>query len=115
MTIQQIAELAHETNRVYCELIGDYSQLSWFEAYDWQRDSSILGVEFRLKNPEAPASSQHESWLKYKIAEGWKYGPIKDPEKKEHPCCVPYEELPLEQKIKDSLFTAIVETTRPLL
>ena len=115
MTSVQIAELAHEANRVYCKLIGDDSQSSWAEACDWQRDSSILGVEFRLRNPEAPASSQHESWLEYKLAEGWKYGPVKDSDEKEHPCCVPYDELPIEQKIKDSLFTAIVEATRPLL
>ena len=36
-------------------------------------------------------------------------GPVKDPEKKEHPCFLPYDELPLSQRIKDYLFTAVVE------
>ena len=50
----------------------------------------------------------HESWLAEKRATGWKYGPVKDPEKKEHPCCVPYAELPAAQQAKDRLFTGTV-------
>lgn len=115
MEIVQIAELAHETNRVYCRLLGDNSQPSWNDAPDWQRESAISGVNFHLKNPDASPSRSHEEWLRTKKTEGWKYGPVKDPEKKEHPCCVPYDELPLEQRIKDTLFSSIVSATRSLL
>jgi hypothetical protein len=115
MEIIQIAELAHETNRVYCRLLGDNSQPSWQDAPDWQKKSAISGVEFHLKNPGASPSLSHEEWLKTKKAEGWKYGPVKDPEKKEHPCCVSYDLLPLEQRIKDILFISIVSATRALL
>ncbi len=115
MTSIQIAELAHETNRVYYRVLGDNSQPYWTEATAWQRDSAVKDVEFHLDNPRASPSASHDEWLRVKYEEGWKYGPVKDVEKKEHPCCVPYEELPLEQRIKDSLFTAIVESTRPLL
>jgi hypothetical protein len=48
--------------------------------------------------------------MKQKLEEGWKYGEIKDVEKKEHPCMVPYEELDLNQKAKDSLFIAVVRS-----
>lgn len=41
-------------------------------------------------------------------AAGWKYGPVKDPERKEHPCFVPYDGLPPEQRAKDYLFRAVV-------
>ena len=115
MNIVQIAELAHETNRAYCRLIGDDSQPSWQDAPEWQRNSAISGVEFHLQNPDAAPCRSHEEWLRTKKAEGWKYGPVKDPEKKEHPCCVPYDELPLEQRIKDTLFASIVSATRSLL
>ena len=54
-----------------------------------------------------PADS-HISWMEQKRLEGWKYGPVKDPEKKEHPCFIPYEELPVEQKVKDYLFREVV-------
>jgi hypothetical protein len=43
-----------------------------------------------------------------KKAAGWQYGPIKDGDKKENPCCVPYDNLPKEQKVKDVLVICIV-------
>ena len=114
-TIDHIAQVAHETNRTYCVIIGDYSQPSWQDALDWQKDSSIKGVKFSIDNPDAPASAQHDAWLKDKYAGGWKYGKVKDPEKKEHPCCVPYDELPSEQKVKDALFVSVVRAMKVLL
>lgn len=115
MTNEQIAEVAHETNRVYCRTIGDDTQSYWTEAPDWQRESSIKGVKFQIENPDAGQSAQHEAWLKDKEAEGWKYGEVKDPDKKEHPCCMPYEQLPLEQKVKDALFVGVVRALKVLL
>ena len=50
----------------------------------------------------------HEGWLREKEANGWKYGPEKDPEKKEHPCFVPYDALPAAQKEKDAIFVTVV-------
>lgn len=112
MKIEQIAELCHETNRVYCRLTGDNSQAHWADAPDWQKDSAVKGVQFHIENPGSPPSRSHEEWLKEKQDTGWKYGPVKDAEKKEHPCCVSYDELPKNQKVKDSLFIAIVEACR---
>lgn len=108
MTIEQIAKVCHEANRAYCESIGDASQKPWDDAADWQRDSAIKGVAFAIVNPDAPASAQHDSWLADKIAAGWVYGPTKSEETKEHPCVVPYDELPPEQQAKDYLFKSIV-------
>ncbi|MDE2104906.1 MAG: hypothetical protein KGL39_47150 [Patescibacteria group bacterium] len=110
MSPHQIAQVCHEANREYCRLIGDYSQEHWDRAEQWQRDSAVRGVEYALSNPEASASAQHEAWLADKLRDGWKYGSVKDPEKKEHPCCVPYDELPVEQRRKDSLFKAVVKS-----
>ena len=110
-----IAKVCHEANKAYCESLGDLSQKHWNDAEQWQRDSAVLGVKFRLENPEAPPSAQHDSWLAQKNAEGWSYGPIKDPWKKEHPCMVPYDQLPTEQKVKDSLFSAVVGALKPLI
>lgn len=107
--IQNIARVCHEANRAYCETLGDTSQKPWSEAEEWQRRSAIKGVLFAIANPDAPASFQHDAWLLQKYNEGWKYGPVKDPEKKEHPCCVEYDQLPVEQQTKDHLFKAIVK------
>lgn len=108
-SIEQIAKVCHEANKSFCEAImGDNSQLSWEQAPDWQKESAKAGVVFCMDNPDAPPSANHDSWLKEKEKDGWKYGEIKDAEKKEHPCFVPYEKLPVEQQKKDYLFKAIV-------
>jgi hypothetical protein len=104
----EIARIAHTANRDYCRAIGDESQVPWEMAPAWQQLSAINGVKFALANPDAPPSASHDSWLAEKKATGWKYGPIKDAEKKEHPCFVPYDCLPVEQQTKDHLFVAIV-------
>jgi hypothetical protein len=107
--IQNIAIVCHEANRAYCQTIADAveTQLPWDEAPDWQRDSAIMGVQFHLSGDRTPEES-HESWLAQKLADGWQYGPVKDPANKIHPCMVPYHLLPAYQRLKDKLFGAIV-------
>lgn len=107
--VTSIARVCHETNRAYCATIGDFSQKPWDEAEEWQRQSAIKGVEYRLLNADAPASAQHEAWMADKVADGWVYGEVKDAEKKTHPCIVSYDELPFEQRRKDYLFQAVVD------
>jgi len=108
MHIETVARICHEVNRAYCEGIGDNSQKFWDEAEEWQRTSAIEGVKFSLLNPDATSEDQHKTWMKDKYLDGWKYGPNKDPEKKEHPCLVAYNTLPKEQRIKDALFQSVV-------
>lgn len=115
MTVQDIARVAHELNKAYCESIGDNSQPDWDNAPEWQKSSAVNGVEFHINNPEASPSSSHESWMKQKTEEGWKYGPVKDADKKEHPCYVPYEELPVEQKAKDYIFKQTIHSLKSFL
>lgn len=110
MDVETIARVCHQVNRAYCASQGDHSQPSWEGAPAWQRDSAIAGVRFTLDHPEAKPSDSHESWLEQKRRDGWKYGAVKNPEAKEHPCFVPYEELPPEQKAKDYLFQAVVRS-----
>lgn len=115
MFIYDVARVAHELNKAYCEAIGDNSQPAWDDAPEWQQSSAIKGVQFHLENPDAGTSDSHESWMKQKTEEGWKYGPVKDAEKKEHPCYVPYDQLPVEQKAKDFIFRQIVHSLRKFL
>lgn len=105
--VLEIARICHEANRLYCQSLGDYSQPTWHDAPDWQKDSAIKGVEFHLAGEHGPEAS-HESWLKQKRLEGWTWGPEKDVERKTHPCFRPYNELPMEQRRKDLLFLNIV-------
>lgn len=109
-----IARVAHEINRAYCASLGDTSQPTWEDAPEWQQNSALVGVDMHLAKPDATPEQSHESWLAQKLAEGWKYGPVKDAEKKEHPCCVPYADLPAEQKAKDYLFRGVVHALKAI-
>lgn len=108
-----IAQMCHNVNKAYCESIGDTSQPTWSDAPKWQKDSAINGVKFHLEADRLPHES-HENWAKDKLAEGWVYGEVKDPVAMTHPCLVPYGQLPIEQRTKDYLFKAVVDTFKPI-
>lgn len=42
---------------------------------------------------EAMARNVHEVWAANRLKEGWKYGPVRDDDKKQTPCLVPYDDL----------------------
>jgi hypothetical protein len=111
--ILQIAKVCHEVNKAYCESIGDYSQVPWDNAPNWQRDSACNGVIYHQTNIHSTPADSHNNWLAEKKAEGWIYGAVKDAEKKEHPCFVPYDLLPKNQQTKDHLFLAVVRAYFP--
>jgi hypothetical protein len=63
-------------------------QKDWDEAQQWQRDSAIKGVEFKL-DPDAGHDAQHNAWMADKIAD--LYGEEKDEMLKTHHCIVAFE------------------------
>jgi len=50
---------------------------------------------------EQLARNTHEVWAAERMKEGWTWGPVRSDERKEHPCLVPYEELPEQEKDYD--------------
>lgn len=110
--IHVIAKACHEANKVWCESNDDASQQHWHNAEEWQRQSAIKGVEFRINNPEVGEDAQHNAWMEDKVKDGWVYGESKDATTKTHPCLVPFEQLPEFQQKKDKLFCAIVDALK---
>ena len=51
---------------------------------------------------EAISKNVHEVWAQNRIKEGWTYGPVRDDQKRQTPCLVPYDQLPEEEKAYDS-------------
>lgn len=50
---------------------------------------------------EKIARNVHEVWAQARMQEGWTYGAERDDQTKQHPCLVPYEELPEAEKEYD--------------
>lgn len=105
----EVAKITHQANQALREILGEEGDNpNWEEATEEQRESVMQGVVGILEG-NTPEQS-HQSWLDFKEANGWSYGPVKDEVAKKHPCFLPYDELPPEQKLKDHLFSAIVLT-----
>jgi len=105
------ARVCHEANRAIQLNTGDPNPSPpWEVAPNSQKKSAVDGVVKALNG--ATPEQLHESWCDFKVADGWKYGAVKDEEAKTHPCLVNYEQLPEEQKLKDHVFHSIVNTFR---
>ena len=50
---------------------------------------------------EQMSKNVHEVWAETRVAQGWTYGEQRDDRQKKHPCLIPYEELPEEEKLFD--------------
>jgi hypothetical protein len=102
--ITRAARAAHEANRVLCLALGDTSQPKWEDAPSWQKNSAKSGARMIVADPGITPEQLHEGWLALKAVDGWKYGSVKNSVTKEHPCFVPYNELPKSQRLKDEMF-----------
>lgn len=108
--VELTARACHEANRKYCQSIGDDSQVPWEEASESIKQSVYSGVLHIIENPQATPEDSHKNWLKDKAKAGWIYGTEKSEQYRTHPCIVPYDELPVEQKIKNEIFMMVVES-----
>ena len=50
---------------------------------------------------EKMSKTVHEVWAETRIKQGWTYGDQRNDELKTHPCLIPYEDLPEEEKEYD--------------
>lgn len=65
-------------------------------------DTSAVSLEPELlRLAELLAENTHDVWARDRLAQGWKYGPCRRDDTKEHPCLIPYEQLPEEEKNYD--------------
>jgi DNA-binding response OmpR family regulator len=75
--------------------------------------SKVTLTEGVLELTELLAENAHEVWARQRLAEGWRYGSERSDARKEHPCLVPYEQLPESEKEYDR--QAAMETIKAIL
>ena len=63
-------------------------------------DDVILSDDI-LELSELISQNTHEVWAMNLINDGWVYGETRNDERKQHPCLIPYEELPESEKEYD--------------
>lgn len=66
-----------------------------FDQFDAHLPPEVLEVT------EVLAGHVHDTWVRIRKAQGWTIGPQRDDIRKEHPCLIPYDLLPEEEKESD--------------
>lgn len=94
----------------YCRLHGDYTIKDWEDAEGWQRESTVDMVKSVLAGNYSPRA-EHERWLGSKTKKGYVYGAVKNDDEDKgpltNPNIIPYKELPLVQRMKDTLLITV--------
>ncbi|MFN7141782.1 MAG: TRAFs-binding domain-containing protein, partial [Limisphaerales bacterium] len=60
--------------------------------------SEIKLTDDILKLTDLLAKNAHDTWAQQRISQGWKFGPVRDDLKREHPFLIPYKDLPESEK-----------------
>lgn len=109
LDVGQVAQVVHEAVRAWQTANGQAAAPAWSRAPKWMKESTVAAVTYRLQNPGAPASAQHDQWVEEKLAAGWKRGKVKDGVRKTHPLMIPYEDLPVVERRKDALVAGVID------
>lgn len=107
--IESISRTVHEAIRAWAMAHGQTDIPAWDVAEPWMQTSTRQSVQDVLHDKNMSGQTQHEHWVEQKMKDGWRYGPVKDPDQRTHPLLVPYEDLPDYERRKDQLVVAIVK------
>jgi hypothetical protein len=66
-----------------------------------EKDQDINIMNHLEYHMELLSEAEHNGWMKQRLNAGWKYGEIRDDEKKIHPDLIPYHKLSNKEKEKD--------------
>jgi len=82
------------------------------------RPQPLQSEHIHLEGPllelvELLAENAHDIWAHQRMIDGWSYGPERCDKSLQHPCLVPYSELPESEKAYDR--NAVLGTVRAVL
>ena len=91
-------------------LCWDLPQWEWARANYVSTERLRHGMMLRDANgPGLPYDAARNMWLRQMEADGWRYGPVGSVENKEHPWMIPYEDLPVDEKIRHRLRAGVAD------
>ena len=108
--IKEIAKFIYEATRIE----AGWSNRSivpeiWKQRDDKFKKQFVNIIEMYLeKDKLLTPEKAHDSWVVAYEKMGWKYGEKRDVDKKTHPDMLPFNELPKDEKDKDSIFLTFV-------
>lgn len=81
----------------------------WEQKTNEERLSAVKFVQAYIEGRVTDPKTAHEIWMKVRQEEGWTFGTIKNPEAKESPYMVPYDELDPKVQAKDLMVIKVLE------
>lgn len=102
---EQAARVCHAAHCALQAVQGEpLPSVPWDDLPVETRRIVIESVRAARQGEAAP--QLHARWVRAMAAQGWTWGPERDPENKRHPNMVPFGALPPEEQDKDRLFAA---------
>lgn len=62
---------------------------------------------------ERLAEHAHDIWARQRVADGWTWGPVRNDAARQHPCLIPYADLPDSEKQYDR--NAALDTLKAII
>ena len=107
-SLNSIARTVHEAVQAWSTAHGQSDIPNWDDAPEWMRASTYESVVRVIENAGMSGRELHQFWVEEKMRDGWQYGPTKSSEARAHPLMIPFDELPVTERLKDDLVVAIV-------
>lgn len=106
MSYEELPEFMKEDNRAAANRIGSVLALAGLylvpragETWDEEERARIHGLI--AQNLEVLAEGEHDGWVETRVRNGWRPGPKKNIEAREHHLLKPYSELSEKERNKD--------------
>lgn len=121
MTLEQIAELCHETVRTHARICGHFEDKEWSKLPITMQAQIMEAVKRcteklgQTRDPAAAGIGIHNMQMAQMLKAGWRYGDRYDAEAKESPSLLPFDELDADRQNEAFLFAqtvALMQRTR---
>ena len=107
--VEACARNAWKVDLEYRKMLGDEDTTEWEHTNEEDKATMRDGVIFVLRGVSTP--DRHRWWVATKEAEGWTYGSEMDAVAKTNPLLVPFESMPAENRVQETLFEQCVLAT----